>query len=109
MWKIFYLHTSNDINVQFVSRPRLGNLAIIPSACKSSTTANHSLYDSSFAVIGPKLWNAMPYYLNSISEQELFKSQLTKFMLSLPDTPPIRGYTPQNSNLTKLNIGDIGR
>ncbi len=98
MWKILHHHTSNDINVQFVSRPRLGNLAVIPSTCRYSSAANQSLYDCSFAVTGPKLWNAMPYRLNTISDQEHFKSQLTQFMLSLPDTPPIRGYTPQNSN-----------
>ena len=98
MWKILHRHTSNDINVQFVSRPRLGNLAVIPSACRYSSAANLSLYDSSFAVMGPKLWNAMPYHLNTISDQEHFKSQLTQFMLTLPDTPPIRGYTPRNSN-----------
>ena len=98
MWKILNMHTSNDINVQFVSRPRLGNLAIVPSACRFSSVANRSLYESSFSVIGPKLWNAMPYHLNVISDQELFKSQLTQFLLSLPDTPPIRGYSPKNTN-----------
>ena len=98
MWKVLHHHTSNDIDVQFVSRPRFGNLAIIPSACRNSSAANQSLYDSSFAVIGPKLWNAMPYHLNSISDKDHFKSHLTQFLLSLPDTPPIRRYTPQNSN-----------
>ena len=98
MWKILNMHTSNDIDVQFVSRPRLGNLAIVPSACRFSSVANRSLYECSFSVIGPKLWNAMPYHLNVISDQELFKSQLTKFLLSLPDTPPIRGYSPKNTN-----------
>ena len=98
MWKILNMHSSNDINVQFVSRPRLGNLAIVPSACRFSSVANRSLYESSFSVIGPKLWNAMPYHLNVISDQELFKSQLTQFLLSLPDTPPIRGYSPKNTN-----------
>ena len=98
MWKILHHHTSNDINVQFVSRPRFGNLAVIPSACRHSSAANQSLYDNSFAVIGPKLWNAMPYHLNCIGDREHFKSQLTQFVLSLPDTPPIRGYTPHNSN-----------
>ncbi len=98
MWKILHLHTSNDINVQFVHRPRFGTLAVIPSTRKNSSAANQSLFDNSFSVMGPKLWNAMPYHLNVISDKELFKSQLTQFMLSLPDTPPIRGYTPQNSN-----------
>ena len=40
----------------------------------------------------------MPYQLNVIQDLEQFKDQLTKFMLSLPDMPPIRGYTPPNSN-----------
>ena len=98
MWKILHGQTSNDLNIQFVARPRLGNLAIIPSSRKSSSAANQSLFDNSFAVKGPKLWNAMPYQLNVIQDLEQFKDQLTKFMLSLPDMPPIRGYTPPNSN-----------
>ena len=98
MWKILHHYTSNDINVQFVSRPRLGNLTVVPSAYKYSSAANQSLYDNSFAVTGPKLWNVIPYHLNSISDKEHFKSLLTQFLLSIPDTPPVRGYTLQNSN-----------
>ena len=85
--------TSNDLNIQFVARPRLGKLAIIPSTQKCSSAANQSLFDISFAVKGPKLWNAMPCHLNVIQDLERFKDQLTKFMLSLPDMLPIRGYT----------------
>ena len=51
MWKILHGQTSNDLNIQFVARPRLGNLAIIPSSRKSSSAANQSLFDNSFAVI----------------------------------------------------------
>ena len=98
MWKILQGKTSNDLNVQFVARPRFGNLAVIPPPRKNSSAANQSLFDSSFSVQGPKLWNAMPYHLNVIQELEQFKDQLTKFMLSLPDMPPIRGFTPPNSN-----------
>ena len=98
MWKILNNRTSNDLEVQFVSRPRFGNLAVIPSKFPSSSAANQSLYDQSFAVQGPKLWNAIPYHLNVIDDLEHFKDQLTKFMLSFPDKPPIRGYTPPNSN-----------
>ena len=42
--------------------------------------------------MGPKLWNAMPNHMNLISDIEQFKSQLTKFLLAVPDLPPIRGY-----------------
>ena len=98
MWKILHQKTSNDLDVKFVVRPRFGNLAVIPSKCRTSSVANQSLYDNSFAVQGPKLWNAIPYHLNVTKDLEHFKDQLTKFMLSLPDKPPIRGYTPPNSN-----------
>ena len=98
MWKILHGCTSNDLNVQFVTRPRFGNIAVIPSKSRVSTAANQSLYDSSFAVQEPKLWNAIPYHLNVVDKAEHFKDQLTKFMLSIPDTPPIRGYASKNSN-----------
>ena len=98
MWKILNETASNDLNIQFVIRPRFGNLAIIPSARKNSTSVNRSLFDNSFAVQGPKLWNAISYHLNVIQDLQLFKDRLTKFMLSLPDKPPIRGYATLNSN-----------
>ena len=98
MWKILHGQTSNDLNVQFVSRPRLGTLAIIPSKSRTSSAANQTLFDNSFAVQGPKLWNAMPHNLNNIQSLEHFKDQLTKFLLSFPDMPPIRGCSPPNSN-----------
>ena len=98
MWKILHGCTSNDLNVQFVTRPRFGNIAVIPSKSWVSTAANQSLYDSSFAVQGPKLWNAIPYHLHVDNKAEYFKDQLTKFMLSIPDAPRIRGYASKNSN-----------
>ena len=94
MWKILHGQTSNDLNVQFVSRPRLGTLAIIPSKSRTSSATNQTLFYNSFAVQGPKLWNAMPHNLNL----EHFKDQLTKFLLSFPDMLPIRGCSPPNSN-----------
>ena len=65
LWKIVHGKTSNDLNIQFVSRPKLGTLAIIPSKSRTSSAANQTLFDNSFAVQGPKLWNAMPHHLNS--------------------------------------------
>ena len=73
-----------------------------PSARRASSAANQSLFDNSFAFQGPQLWNAMPDHLNFIQYLEYFKDTLTKFMLSLPDKPPIRGYSPTNSNSAVL-------
>ena len=98
MWKLLHDHTSNDIEVQFVYRLRFGNQAKIPSVNKDSTAAHHSMYDNSFSVMGPKLWNSIPYHMNTITDFANFKNQLTRFMLSVPDKPPIHGYTSPNTN-----------
>ena len=98
MWKILHHQTSNDLQIQFVHRPRLVNQAKIPVVSKQSTAANQTLYDASFAVKGSKLWNCVPYHLNSIPDITQFKRQLTLFMLSVPDKPPVWGYTTPNSN-----------
>ena len=44
MWKILHGQTSNDLNVQFVSRSRLGTLAIIPSKSRTSSAANQTVW-----------------------------------------------------------------
>ena len=96
--KILNSKTSNDLSIEFVFRPRLGNLAKIP-LCKRSSSAFHwTAYERSFAVMGPKLWNCIPYNLNSIQNMELFKIWFTGFLMTVPDTPPVRGYTATNSN-----------
>ena len=72
-----YSITIPATTLQFVSRPLIRNLVVIPSACRHSSAANQSMYDSSFAVIGTKLWNTMPYHLICIGDRENIKCQLT--------------------------------
>ena len=51
MWKILHESISNDLKIVFTSRPRTGIKAVVPSL---GVAAYHqSLYDNSFAVIGP--------------------------------------------------------
>ena len=98
MWKLLYGKTSNDLGVTFHTRPRLGTQAVIPVMSRCSSMKFQTMYDSSFAVMGPKLWNALPYHINSIADFPSFKASLTAFLLSVPDKPPVRGYTCSNSN-----------
>lgn len=98
MWKILHNRTSNDLQVQFDYKPRLGYQSKVPGLNRKSTAANKTLYDSSFAVMGPKLWNCIPFHMNTIDCAEVFKQKLTKFLLAVTDEPPIRGYTTRNSN-----------
>ena len=98
MWKLLHNRTSNDLGITFHTRSRLGVHANVPPLSHSSAARHQSLRENSFAVAGPRLWNTLPKYLNGISTFELFKAQLTEFLLSVPDMPPVRGYTPPNSN-----------
>ena len=98
MWKILHGLTSNDLQVQFTVNPRLGNLAKVPSFRKKISAAHQTLYETSFNVMGPKLWNCLPTQIRAVSKHDNFKRQMTAFMLSVADKPPIRGFTPPNSN-----------
>ena len=95
MWKILHGQTSNDLNIMFQTRPRTGTKAVVPSISRQSSASHQSRYNTSFAVMGPKLWNCVPNNLNTMVQFELFKKNLTEFLLSVPDTPPTKGYSPQ--------------
>ena len=92
MWTILHGLTSNDLQVQFTVNPRLGNLAKVPSFRKKISAAHQTLHETSFSVMGHTLWNCLP------TKRDSFKRQMTAFMLSVPDKPPIRGFTSPNSN-----------
>ena len=98
MWKILYGQTTNDIAIKFNLRPRLGYQAIIPQISRGSKTVNQTIRDSSFSVMGPRLWNCIPHQFTTICDLVLFKNKITTFLLKIPDTPPVRGYSTKNSN-----------
>ena len=98
MWKIRHGQVSNDLRVSFVTRLRTGIRAIVPSLRRGSLAHHQSLYDNSFAVMGPRLWNCLPVQLNSIETFDMFKQKLTSELLRIPDQPPCVGYSPPNSN-----------
>ena len=98
MWKILHGTTSNDLKVQFQQKSRTGTQAVVPPFTAKSSQRHKSMYDGSFGVMGPKLWNSIPYGINSLAKFDVFKSRLTAFLLNVPDQPPVKGYTPPNSN-----------
>ena len=55
-------------------------------------------FHHSFAAQGPRLWNIIPAHLHQLTEPATFKSALTKYLLTIPDTPPVVGYVGVNSN-----------
>ena len=55
MWKILHGQPANDLEIKFQTRLRTGTKAIVPSISRESSAFHQSMYDSSFAVMGPKM------------------------------------------------------
>ena len=98
MWKILHGDVSNDLHIEFVSRPRTGIKAKVPCLRSGSAIGHQSLFDNSFAVMGPRLWNCVPVQINKIGTFDLFKQKLTSLLMRIPDKPPTKGYSTPNSN-----------
>ncbi|KAL5264266.1 hypothetical protein ACHWQZ_G005385 [Mnemiopsis leidyi] len=60
MWKILHNVVPNSCDIQFKTTSRHGAVAVIPPLSRASSIHNQSLYDRSFTVMGPKLWNKVP-------------------------------------------------
>ena len=60
MWKVLHELSPNDLNITFGESGRLGIKAELPALPKLCKESAKSVYDSSFVVMGPRLWNAIP-------------------------------------------------
>ena len=84
----FRIHLSSmgpwvqHLKINFTSRPRTGIKAVVPSLQKGVAAYHQSLYDNSFAVIGPHLWNCLLSYINRMEE-------LTSLLRQIPDQSPV--------------------
>ena len=95
------------LEINFYDSPRFGILARIPPINSHSKMKARTLYDASFAVIGPRLWNMIPKRIRDCSTIFTFKSLLDKYLGSFPDRPPVDGYVCQNNNsILEWNIAN---
>ena len=108
MFKILHNMTANDLKIEFTHSDRRGIRAIVPTIPKEAKSKYLTIYDSSFGVRGPSLWNKIPADVTMKPSLESFKSSLTKWLLNLPDEPPIHGHTRKNS-LLDINSRNIER
>ena len=95
MWKVRMAQVPNDLNIKFHYNDRLGLKAIVPKAPQSHVG---SVYQNSFAVKGPRLWNMLPKDLTLADNLDSFKTNLDRLLLSFRDTPPISGDVTQIPN-----------
>ena len=75
---------------QIMCKRCLGIRTELPRICKSSSQNNQSLYDNSFAVIGPHVWNTLPGQLYKLGDLTSFKDKLTDYLTTIPDNPPAK-------------------
>ena len=102
MWKTLHCLCPNDVGITFKQSTRRGTTAVVPVLKRGSTQRYQALYDSSFAVLGPRLWNFIPSELTLQKNFDAFKNSLTCFLLTVPDKPPVLGYTCPNNNSAGL-------
>ncbi len=98
VWKILHNETQNSTSLTFYTSERLGMKASVPAFNHSAQKSCSSAYDNSFGVKAIRLWNILPKSVNSQKTLDLFKVSLGRFLDKFPDSPPVPGYTPPNSN-----------
>ena len=99
MWKIVNDLSPNDLNFQLIRSDRRGIKVKVPPINIHASKRSRSLYDSSFAVTGPKLWNSIPKKISIITNKTTFKTSLSRYLSQIPDEPPVDGFTRHNSLL----------
>ena len=57
-------------------------------------TLRHNFFSHS----GPRLFNLVPGHIKCAESIETFKKNLDRFLMKIPDYPPIPGYKRANSN-----------
>ena len=100
-WKILNNLTNNDVGITFQdtgSLTRMGIVANVPPLPRSIPSRAVTLYENSFAVRAPKLWNCLPKPVKAAKTLDAFKSTLGSFTDQIPDLPPTNGCIGVNNN-----------
>ena len=93
IYKILTGKTSNNLNIQFNIHQRRGRLCHIKRIHPRAHTRIKTLKENAFAIRGPRLFNALPRHLrDSTDDLEGFKTQLDKFLRTIPDQPKLPHY-----------------
>lgn len=96
-WKIYKELAPNDVHLKFHMHTRLGIQADrLPLKAKSEKVKTLRQYF--FSHNGPRLFNLIPGEIKSAQSVQSFKHKLDRFLMKIPDFPPIPGYKRANSN-----------
>ena len=102
VYKIINNLAPNDIPMHFYTNARRGICCNLPPLVRNSKQKYQRQYDSSFPIIGGKLWNLLPKDIKLKPSLDSFKNSLTKLLLQVQDHPPVPGIASENSLLSLL-------
>ena len=96
IWKILEGYAPNCGVKSSQENARLGRRCEIPKLAKNGRIAIQTLREQSFQVNGARLFNCIPKKIRAIEkDQDLFKSELDKFLSSIPDQPRLGSLVPE--------------
>ena len=74
---------------------RRGRVCIVPTVNSQASGSVRSLYYTSLAIHGPRLFNSIPATIRNMTDcsVDTFKRRLDKYLRMVPDEPHISGYT----------------
>lgn len=97
VWRILEGQVPNLESTPILSQQhqRRGRECRVPLVSNSAAALVRQARYSSIGIRGPRLFNCLPPTIRNISDcsVECFKRELDKFLMSIPDEPPVRGYT----------------
>ena len=84
-----------NFGIKHYTNNRLGRFCHVPKLNNSASCSIRTLKESSFAVKGPQLFNSLPQHIRQITNCKplKFKTNLDKFLETVPDEPRVQGYT----------------
>ena len=88
VFKVLQGISPNDTNIKFTYNDRRGIQAVMPPLYRHASSKAQQRYDTSFSVMGPRLWNLLPKSTTLQTTLVSFKSSLQKFLDATPDKPP---------------------
>ena len=86
-------------SAQSADDKRLGRKCKVQNIKMGANASAKALREQSFQVHGPQLFNSLPPFLRNMTKcsVEIFKEELDKYLMTIPDEPSVPGLTPTAS------------
>ena len=92
LWKVLHNVYPNSIGIEFKEHRRSSAIRATLKPLPKIRGKVMTAFEESFVIKSAKLWNVLPPNLTHIQSLNLFKHNLDKFLIKIPDKPPLPGY-----------------